>query len=64
MPIVRIEMWPGRTTEIKRKVAKEVTGVITKNVGCPDEAVIIVFDERPKENWANAGELHCDIYKK
>jgi len=64
MPIVRVEMWPGRTKEIKRKVAREVTDVITKNMGCPEEAVMVVFDERPQENWANGGELHCDLNKK
>jgi 4-oxalocrotonate tautomerase len=63
MPIVRIEMWPGRTKEIKKKVAKEVTDVIVGNMGCPAQAVTVVFDERAQENWATGGELQCDIKK-
>lgn len=64
MPIVRIEMWPGRTKEMKKKVAKEVTDVLVKTIGCTPESVMLVFDEREQENWAQAGELHCDLFKK
>jgi 4-oxalocrotonate tautomerase len=64
MPIVRIEMWPGRTKEVKKKVAKEVTDVLVNNIGCAPDAVTLVFDERPQENWAQAGELMCEKSKK
>ena len=63
MPIVRIEMWPGRTKEVKKKVAKEVTEVLVNNMGCPAQAVTVLFDERSQENWAIGGELQCDMKK-
>ena len=64
MPIVRIEMWPGRTKEIKKKLVRDITDVLIKDLGCPEESIMIVMDERPQENWANGGDLHCDLYKK
>ncbi|MFC1501083.1 4-oxalocrotonate tautomerase family protein [Elusimicrobiota bacterium] len=64
MPIVRIETWPLEKKELKKKIAKEVTDIMMNNIGCPAQAVTVLFDERPQENWASAGELHCDLFKK
>lgn len=63
MPIVRVEMWPGRTAEVKKKVAQEITQVLTNNIGCPEHAVTVVFDDREKQNWATGGKLHTELFK-
>lgn len=63
MPIVRVELWPGKPQEFKKKVAKEITEVLVENMGCPAQAVTVLFDEIPQENWAIGGELCCNIFK-
>jgi len=63
MPIVRIELWPGKTQEIKDAVAKDVTEALVKHTGCPANAVTIVFDERIKSNWYTGGISHEELKK-
>jgi 4-oxalocrotonate tautomerase len=57
MPIVRIELFSGRGKEIKKKIAQEITEVLVKNLSIPPEAVIIIFDDLEKYNFAQAGRL-------
>ena len=61
MPIVRVEMWPGRTHEQKQKLAKAITDAIVDIAKTTPEATIIVFDDVPKENWAQSGVLASDV---
>ena len=60
MPIVRVEMWPGRTHEQKQKLAKAITDAIVDIAKTTPEATIVVFDDVPKENWAQSGVLASD----
>lgn len=60
MPIVRIELWPGRTELQKAKMADEITEVITRVVGSQPESVIVTFTDIPKSNWAQGGVLASD----
>ena len=62
MPILRLSLWKGRSTEQKAKVAKALTDALVESAGVPAEAVIILIEEQPKENWATAGELHSVRY--
>jgi 4-oxalocrotonate tautomerase len=57
MPIVRVEMWPGRTTEQKAELARVITDAVANIAGAPSEATFVVFTDIPKENWAQAGVL-------
>ena len=61
MPIVRVEMWPGRTHEQKQKLAKAITDAIVDIAKTTPEATIVVFDDVPKENWAQSGVLASDV---
>lgn len=60
MPIVRVEMWPGRTREQKAELAKAITDAVHEIAGAPPEATIVVFDDVSKDNWAEAGKLASD----
>lgn len=60
MPIVRVEMWPGRTHQQKQKLAKAITDAVVSIGGAPPEATFVIFDDVPKENWAQAGTLASD----
>jgi 4-oxalocrotonate tautomerase len=63
MPIVRVELWAGSKPEVKKNLARALTDVVVENVGCPAQAVTIVFNEIPKENWVIGGQLCSDLYK-
>ncbi|MCY3543452.1 MAG: tautomerase family protein [Chloroflexi bacterium] len=60
MPIVRVEMWPGRTREQKAELAKVITDAINDIAGAPPEATIIVFEDVSKDDWAQSGKLASD----
>lgn len=60
MPIVRVEMWPGRTTAQKRELARAITEVMTNVAHTTPEAVTVVFQDVEKEDWAQAGRLASD----
>ena len=60
MPIVRVEMWPGRTHQQKAELAKAITDAIVDIGKTTPEATIVVFEDVPKENWAQGGKLASD----
>ena len=61
MPIVRVEMWPGRTHEQKQKLAKAITDAIVEIGKTTPEATLIVFEDVDKSNWAQSGILASDV---
>lgn len=60
MPILRLEMHPGRTPEQKREFVREVTRVAVDILKCPPESVDIVIQEVPRTEWAKGGKLLAD----
>jgi 4-oxalocrotonate tautomerase len=60
MPIVRIELWPGRTHQQKAELARVVTEAVASIAKAPPEHTIVVFQDVPKENWAVKGVLASD----
>jgi 4-oxalocrotonate tautomerase len=63
MPLLRVEMWPGRSQESKEKLIRALTDVMVQQVGCPEQAVTIIYQETPKESWAIGGRFCSEIYK-
>ena len=57
MPVVHVEMWPGRTYAQKQELAKAITQAMVDIVKTTTEATIVIFSDVPKENWSQAGEL-------
>ena len=57
MPIVRVEMWPGRTQAQKAELARVITEAVVTIAHTTPEATIVVFEDVPKENWAVGGVL-------
>lgn len=57
MPLVRIEMWPGRTHAQKAELARVITEAIVTIAHTTPEATIIVFEDVAKENYATGGVL-------
>jgi len=60
MPIVRVEMWPGRTHAQKQELARVITEAVVNIAHTTPEATIIIFQDVVKEDWAQAGVLASD----
>ena len=60
MPIVRVEMWPGRTHSQKAELAKAITEAVVTIAHTTPEATFVIFKDIPKENWAQSGVLASD----
>ena len=61
MPEVYIYVAEGRSVEQKRKVAREMTDVLTTNFNVPPEAVVVQFMESPRDSKARGGVLFSDV---
>ena len=57
MPVVRIELAPGRSREQKKKTAEAVTQAVVTHCKCAPESVHVVFIEVPSSDWAVAGRF-------
>ena len=57
MPIVRVEMWTGRTTAQKKELARVITDAMVNIAHTTPEATIVVFEDVSQENWAQSGVL-------
>jgi len=62
MPIIRIEMWEGRTLGQKRELVDVMTSEMSRITGCGKDSVYVVIDEVKKENWGAGGELCSEKY--
>ncbi len=60
MPVITVQMLHGRTVEQKRALAKELTEAMVRVIGTKPEAINVVIQELPRENWATAGKLMSD----
>jgi 4-oxalocrotonate tautomerase len=52
-------MWAGRDKETKAKLIENVTKTVCDTIKCPPEAVTVVIEDIPKENWGQAGKAAC-----
>ena len=60
MPILHLQMHPGRTDEQKRAFAREATKVAVETLVCPPESVEILITEIAKNSWGTGGKLKSD----
>lgn len=64
MPLVTVEMLPGRSTETKEKMAKAIADVMVEVGGGSREHCWVVFRETTGDNWAIGGDLlSSDAFK-
>lgn len=60
MPIIRVEMFEGRTGDQKRALVRELTDAFIRTCGSKPDSVQVVLIDVAKENWGAAGELYSD----
>lgn len=57
MPIVKVELHPGRTVEQKTECARAIVEAIQKHLNAPPAATKVIFVENAKENWFTGDKL-------
>ncbi|MDA7963581.1 2-hydroxymuconate tautomerase [Ruegeria sp.] len=60
MPIIRVEMFPGRTREQKRALVSELTDAFVRTAGGKPEGLHVVITEIDAEDWGSGGVLVAD----
>jgi 4-oxalocrotonate tautomerase len=60
MPLIRVELFEGRTIDQKRALAQALTEATVKTLACAPGAVDIMFFDVPRSDWATGGELWSD----
>jgi len=61
MPVVKIDMWEGRTVEQKEKLIKSVSDAVANTLGISKEHVTVIINDVPKTNWGLKGEQASKI---
>lgn len=62
MPIIRVELWQGRSLEQKRELVEALSRETARITGCQEESVYVIIDEVAKENWGAGGRLCSEKY--
>ena len=62
MPIIRVEMFTGRTEQQKRALVRELTDAFVNAAGGTPESVNVVITDVDKSDWGSAGELCSDKF--
>jgi 4-oxalocrotonate tautomerase len=60
MPMIRVEMFAGRSKEQKRALVRELTEGTCRALGCPADAVQVILSDVAKDDWAESGKLFSD----
>jgi 4-oxalocrotonate tautomerase len=60
MPMITVDMFPGRTAEQKRALVHELTEALVRTCDVKREGVWVVLREVQPENWAIGGTLASD----
>jgi 4-oxalocrotonate tautomerase len=60
MPVIRVEMFEGRTADQKRALVKALTDAFVETAGGRRESIQVVLTDVAPENWATGGTLFSD----
>ena len=63
MPLVTIELSPGRSHEQKQEFMEKVTQLTSTVLNCPIETIDVVYKEIPGYHWAHAGKFYSEPKK-
>ena len=57
MPVVTVNWLEGRTLQQKQELVAEITRLVHRVGGSPQERITVVVHDVPAENWGRGGEL-------
>jgi len=56
MPVVKIDIWEGKTEKQKEKLIKALTDAVAIALEIPKEYITVIINDVPKKNWGLKGE--------
>jgi 4-oxalocrotonate tautomerase len=60
MPLIQIQLFEGRSDEVKREYAKAITEAAVKIMECSADSVDVIYQDVKKSDWATAGKMWGD----
>ena len=61
MPMIRVQMFPGRTETQKEELVKEMTDAIVRTCNAKQDEVWIIIEEVEREHWALGGTMYSRL---
>jgi len=55
MPLVKIDMWEGRSEETKEKLIRDVSDTVARTLDVSLDHVTVILYDVPKSNWGLKG---------
>ena len=60
MPVIQVDMFAGRTLEMKRELVKALTDAFVTVTGGKPQSVHVILRDIEKHDWGVAGSLCSD----
>ena len=60
MPVIQVDMFAGRTMEMKRELVKALTDAFVTVTGGKPQSVQVILRDIEKHDWGVAGSLCSD----
>jgi 4-oxalocrotonate tautomerase len=60
MPVVTVQLWPGRTVDQKRKLVAAITDAMVEHANCKPDHLHVIIQDIPKDSWGRNGRLGID----
>jgi 4-oxalocrotonate tautomerase len=60
MPLIQVQMFEGRSAEIKREFVETITRETCRVLKCEPAAVDIILRDVKKSDWASGGVLYSE----
>ena len=64
MPIIKVELWEGRTLEQKRELVEVLSKETARIAECSVDSIYVIIEEIKMENWGAGGKLCSEKYSK
>jgi 4-oxalocrotonate tautomerase len=61
MPTIHVELFEGRSVEMKRALAQELTAACVRVLGGSAGGVDVIFSDVARHDWATGGVLWSEV---
>ena len=61
MPTIHVELFEGRSVEMKRALAQELTAACVRVLGGSAAGVDVIFTDVSRHDWATGGVLWSEM---
>ncbi|WP_285289035.1 2-hydroxymuconate tautomerase [Apilactobacillus xinyiensis] len=60
MPIINVNLIEGRSEEQLKNLVKDITTVVSKDTGAPEEHIHVILNEMRKDRYSVGGKLKSE----